>query len=974
MKKILILLLGLLPALTGAQTFREMMQNPEAYNFYEIQTAAEAHFAAEGTGQGTGYNQYMRWAMFNEPRAYPSGELYNWNDRNIQAYRDYVESDYFSNLPTAKTHNGYWQSLGPTNWTNQGSNSAGNGRINTMAFHPTNSSIMWAGSALGGLWKTVDAGLNWTPLTDGMPNLGVSGIAVNPDNPDIIYILTGDGDGTNSATTGVLKTTNGGVTWKTTGLVFTSNDFGSGSQTNQPRYTVRGFKLIINPDNPNVLFAATTEGIRRTTDGGNTWTTVLSGDFRDVAFRPGVSNTIYAVTTLSFRRSTDGGNTWTTISSGLPNSDFSRIAIGVTPDNSQVVYLLYGGGSTGFRGLYRSTNTGTSFTLRSNSPNIFSGTQDGSDTGHQAGYDIAIAVSPTDENMVYMGGINVWKSANGGSTWTIMSNWRADSAPAGQYCHADIHFLAARSGIFTTTLWAGNDGGVFRSGNPTSTSPTWENRSNGLVIMQFYQICTGENVWYGGTQDAGTNRLNSGSSVATAVRGADGFECAVTPTVIFSTTQGGLGKRSVFSTGEWEDITPPGVSSPWNVDFLIRPGTTTTLFYGGTSGNIHRSTNSGDTWSNLGGGLTGRIFNLAIGTSNTNRLYFANVSSIRRTDNANAPAADVTFTSITTGLPNLAITGIAVDPENSNNVFVCLSGYSGGQKVYRSTNAGASWTNLSGTLPNVPIHCIVHEGANEGLYIGTDIGVFYRNNSTGGWLPFMNGLPTTIVSELEIRPGEGRIYAGTFGRGLWRSELFSNCSANLTLIASNDPSNPAYTGYQYYTASNTITSSRTITGGVGTDVTYRAGGSVTLNEGFEVRAENEFRAELGSCNSVFQPIVPTAQGILEVFADRNDGTAQAHTLNTAISYDALHRIPTRVYPNPFGVSFTLEVAAFNNDRTVRGELFDLSGKLVKTISPQSVPQGLRLVSEIYTDDLPAGVYVMRVYEDEDVETFKVVKQ
>jgi hypothetical protein len=461
--------------------------------------------------------------------------------------------------------------------------------------------------------------------------------------------------------------------------------------------------------------------------------------------------------------------------------------------------------------------------------------------------------------------------------------------------------------------------------------------------------------------------------------GGDGFECIAAGNTMFASTQLGLFRRvsDLFTTGNWFDITPPSVLKPWNVDFIMRPGTTNTLFYGGTSGNILRSTDSGDSWTDLGGGLNGRILNLAMGASNTNRLYFANIGTKRRTDNAMATAANITYTNINIGLPGSARTGIAVDPTNSNNVFVCFSGYISGQKVYQSTNAGATWTNISGTLPNVPVHCIVHDGPPGGLYIGTDIGVFYRKNSTGGWLPFMNGLPSTIVTELEIRSGEGRIYAGTFGRGMWRSGLFTNCSANLVLTTMNDPSSANYTGYHYYTASGTITSTRIITGGVGTDVTYRAGGQVNLNEGFEVREDNLFNAEIGDPNSIFQPIQPFAQGIVEVFATSESnalGNAGSDVQELTLSFDAHLRLPTRTYPNPFGVSFTLEVAAFHQDRTVWAELYALSGKVVKTISPQVVPQGMRMISEICTDDLSTGVYVLRVYEKENVENFKVVKQ
>jgi hypothetical protein len=221
------------------------------------------------------------------------------------------------------------------------------------------------------------------------------------------------------------------------------------------------------------------------------------------------------------------------------------------------------------------------------------------------------------------------------------------------------------------------------------------------------------------------------------------------------------------------------------------------------------------------------------------------------------------FSNVTSDLPAGTITFIAVNPTNSSDVFVTYSGYTAGRKVFRSTNAGTSWTNISGSLPNIPVNCIAYEttggSPNDALYIGTDVGVYYRDDDLGDWVPFMNGMPAVIVLDLEINETYGYITAATFGRGYWRSLLYSACPYGWNLTPANDPGNPNYTGFQHWEASNFITSTRIITGGIGTDVTYQAAGSITLLQGFHARAGNKFKAVLGPCTSG----VPLDQGLGE---------------------------------------------------------------------------------------------------------------
>lgn len=977
MKKLILITAAMLVITEAhrAQEYLNMMARADQYTFAEIQAAADVHFSEVGTGKGSGYKQYMRWAIMAEPRLDGDGKVVNRTQKSLEGYRNYINSEYYRSLPAEKSNTGSWESIGPSNYNNTTGWNGGNGRINVIAVHPTNSSIIFAGSASGGLWKSTNNGGSWIPLTDGMPSLGVSGICIHPTNPNIIYILTGDGDGRDTPCTGVMKTTDGGITWKS------SEPFlGTGVSLHPAHgglsFSSAGYKLVMNPTSPDVLLAATSDGIFQTTNGGVTWINRKEGEFRDIVFRPGNSNVLYATSIQSseslnqFWTSFDGGFSWNATGTGLPTTDFRRVSIGVTPANPLYIYLLYGGETTGFRGLYRSTTGGGAFELRSNSPNIMGNMQDGSGTLHQAWYDIAIAVSPTNEEVVLVGGINIWRSNNGGTTWTVRSDWY--QVPFinnnANYCHADIHHLSFQDG----TLWVGSDGGVYRSDD---LGNSFENRSSGLRIMQYYKICTGSNVYIGGTQDNGTNETFAGNTTANHILGADGFECFISPTnpnTLFMSTQSGHSRRDPFGF-----ITPisPDTGDTWNVGWINNP-VFFDYMYLGHFGKVYRSQNQGLTWTNMGGnfGSGNRVLHLAMNPLNALRLYAGTLSQIKVTNNANS--ASPTWTTLTNNIGSgFVFSGLATSPVQ-DRVYVLRGGYNDGSKVFTSTDGGATWSNISGNLPNVHVSCLAAEDSNGGIYVGTDIGVFYRNNTIGNWIPFTNGLPTTIITELEIRSGENRIYAGTHGRGLWRSTLYEPCPNNYTLTPANDPSNAIYTGFQYYTASNQITSTRQVTGGEGTDVSYLASANVTLLPGFEARFGNEFEAKIGECNALYQFIPEPPGGIYAgmLRIDEEFENQESIVADDQVTFDLNLQLKNRVFPNPFSDHFTVELAAQVADRNFSITLYDLKGQLLQQHGPFLCPQGLRITLPIITNRLAPGMYLLHINEGITSEIFKVVKQ
>jgi photosystem II stability/assembly factor-like uncharacterized protein len=821
------------------QEYAEIWRNPESRDFYEIQNKFKAYFKNRDKGRGSGYKQFKRWEMFMESRVYPSGRLFNYSAYLIGEQKKFKQSALYKSSQLRST-NGHWTDMGPHSYTDGLGWNGGQGRINCIAFHPTNSNIIYVGAPAGGLWKTTNGGTTWTCLTDGLPLIGVSGIAIRPDDPNTIYILTGDGDSDHTNCVGVLKSTNGGATWHETGL---SWSFSLG---------VRGYKLMMHPTDYNRMFIATNNGIYRTVDGSDSWQQIHHNSVTDIEFKPGSPDTLYAVEWNNFIISYNGGNTWNTDPGGTcPTTGFTRIAIGVTPANTSYVYLLYGGGPTGYKGTYLSQNSGATFNLQSNTPNIMGYETDGSDTKHQASYDIAIAVHPTLPYVLYIGGINVWKSTDYGLTWEAMSFWKETNNSTG-YTHADIHALELQDDI----VFCGSDGGVFKS---IDAGENWIDLTESMNIMQFYYIDVVNNEISGGTQDNGCNQWSTSSTDALHTIGADGFACLINydNTQIRYQSDQNTKWRVTYNFGAWThtNISPFGLGGYWSTDWIMDPVDPDILYVGHQD--VYRTTTGGlglAPWLKMNAGFleagdSSWIQSLAMSPENTNRLYAASNMSIRRTDNAQSTSPD--WIDITSNLPVAfaTIMKMAVDPSDSRRVWVCFSGLSNNNKVFYTSNADAVtpiWDNESGNLPNIPVNNIEFDpGSIDGIYIGTDFGVFYKNGGIGDWIYFSNGLPTVPVFDLDI--DGSYLYAGTFGRGIWRTSRYSICPSNYSLTQANDPSNSNSTGVQEYSASGFITSSRIITGGLGTDVSYTAGDSITFLPGFHAKSYNQFVAKMGSC-------------------------------------------------------------------------------------------------------------------------------
>ncbi|MCC6845416.1 MAG: T9SS type A sorting domain-containing protein [Bacteroidetes bacterium] len=749
-----------------AQTNYSKQKQPD---FYEIQRAASEYWrgkieSAEKRENGEiegGYNQYKRWEWFWEDRLYPSGELPQPDillreSRKLEARKRKAESN------LGITAEQKWHEIGPI--VIPASGTGGAGRVNNVTILPDFPNLMWAATAGGGAWKSTDAGKTWRNTTDRLPTLGVTDIALVPANPNIVYLATGDGDGPGgydqpiAYSAGVLKSVDGGETWQSTGLQYNT--------TAQRRI----YRLLHHPEIANTLMAATDNGIFKTTDGGTTWTQKAAGAYRDMEYKPEEPNIMYSCGGNIVYRSTDGGETWKSLAASIPEN-IGRMAIAVTYANPEYIYIVTARrGSWDFGGFYRSTNSGETWQLTATAPNIIGRDLNGFDTDNQQGwYDLCVAASNNKSNTVYVGGINIWKSTNGGSTWTIASHWFGQAGTP--YVHADIHGITA--GYNDDEMYAATDGGVFKSVN----QKTWVNLSNGMGIMQFYRISGSQQdagTILGGAQDNGTSLLSADKW--SEVNGGDGMNCLIdylNPLNMFVSFQNGAIKRSVdggqnFSGTINENITAENGS--WVTPYIFHPTNPKILFAGYQ--NVWKTTNGGLQWSKLGdlpgGGAT--LSYIATAPSNPDIIIAGNASRIYKTEDGGISWEKMTSPS------GSAIKHVAFHPNNPEKFWIVYSGYSQ-QKAFETSDGGKTFKDISYGLPAIPTNCIIYQpDSPDRLYAGTDLGVFTRDTNSKAWVQYGDGLPNVIVNWLDIYKAGKKLRAGTFGRGMWETDL-SNCGA-----------------------------------------------------------------------------------------------------------------------------------------------------------------------------------------------------
>jgi photosystem II stability/assembly factor-like uncharacterized protein len=717
----------------------------------EIKSAFEAYWQDKNhKAKGSGYKPFMRWETHWRNKVDENGYLMTpaqmWEAWNQKRERSLSRNEILNDISN-------WEPLGPFNHINTGSWSSGQGRVNVVVVDPNNPNTIYIGAPAGGIWKSTDAGQNWTPLSDYLPQIGVSGIAIDHTNSDIIYIATGDKDASDTYSIGVLKSTDGGLTWNTTGLTFNNTS------------TVAA-DIFMHPDDPLTLWVATSAGLFKTSNGGTTWTNNLNGNVKDLKLKPGNPNIVYAVTNNRFYRSTNGGNSFTMITSGMPTNS-GRLIIDVTPANPEYVYVLSARTNWSHQGLYKSTNSGINFTVTENTVDIFE--------ANQAWFDLALAVSDTNPEEVYTGVLNIWKSSDGGNNFTKINNW---SNPfQATYTHADIHFLRFYDGV----LYCGSDGGVYVSSN---NAASFTDLTATAQIGQFYRISVSKQSSLkiaGGLQDNGGYALSNNQWKN--FYGADGMETAIDPNnsnKYYGFIQNGGGLYFTNNAGaslSGSIGAPEGEDGNWITPLVFN---SVGELYAGYS-SLYKLV--GNNWQNvsINSSFDGNIERIVIDPSNDDIMYIADGQDLYKSTNRGE-----TFDFLFSFSSN--ITSVDVNVHNNNIIYITCSGING--VVSRSVNGGLSFANFAQGLPPIGRNVIKHQSNHplNPVYLGTSLGVYYRDDSVNSWIPYDTNLPNVTVTDLEINVLDGKIIASTYGRGVWQSPIPSQLAENeVALLSIENP-------------------------------------------------------------------------------------------------------------------------------------------------------------------------------------------
>ncbi len=720
-------LLFLIPGFVLAQT-------PASQNVEETHELYRQYFSQkENLGSGTGFKPWKRAEWFWGQRAFPSGVIpagARW-----EAYQQMLK------MPRAHVDD-QWEELGPANI---------GGRTRVIRFHPNNPDIMFAGSVSGGLWKSTDAGHVWFPITDYLPNIAVGAFEFDPLHPDTMYLGTGEGTYNIDAVLGIglLKSTDGGVTWEQTAL---SWPYSSDGAVN---------KISVDPVNPENIIVATRTGLRRTTDGGVSFSTPfggVTGDFKDVQRDPQNPDTLLAsagnpwgAATNGIYKSTDGGATWSRRTSGLPpTNSMGRSILAYYESNSAVVYCgisetFSAGGMT--IGIYRSIDGGEIWAAMNTTTEIFS---------EQGWYDMMLAVHPTNSALVFAAGRYMFRSTNSGSHWSQV----------GQTVHVDFHEFVFHPNN-SSIVFVGTDGGLFMSYNCESN--VWEERNTDYVTHQYYgfgNATIDTNLAFGGAQDNGTTRWR-GARDWDWVYGGDGGYCVVdwsNDNTVYAEWQFGHHVRSLNGGNSFYPIQTGIVGNgPWVTPVIQDPFEPFTLYTTAGAGQIYITTNRGTQWDSLGSPIGGEVLSIAASPVLPERLYAARGGGVYRKD----PGSTI-WTSASSGLPGSYVTRVVAALGNPDGVYATISGF-GGSHVFWSSDAGAHWENITGDLPNVPVQDIaINLNDASTLYVGTDLGVYQTTNHGQNWEIFGSGFPVVVVDDMEMQARTGMLRAATHGRGLWQ--------------------------------------------------------------------------------------------------------------------------------------------------------------------------------------------------------------
>lgn len=730
--------------------------------FDEQVAAYEAFWEGKDPNKkGSGFKQMQRWKELWKYEVKDDGTLptaqelaESWNELlSIQQTNRFTS-----------TNDSNWTPLGPFTHTNQGSWSAGQGRINVTLVDPNNPDKIYVGAPDGGLWMSPDHGQTWDALTEFLPSLGVSGIAVDYNDSNIIYISTGDEDASDSYGIGVYKSTDGGASWNPTGETIIGGN------------SVMG-EIYIHPTDSNVLWVVSSEGLFKTTNAGASWTKTQTGRIKEIRLKPNNPDVIYLVqqagSTINLLKSIDGGNNFTNIQV-LANS--GRTVIDVTAANPEYLYVLVSNTNDTFKQLMRSEDSGATFEIQNNTTDIYDG-------GQQAWFDLALAVSDTDPERLFTGMLNVWNSSNGGTSFTRGAAWNEPEAL--NYTHADIHDIK----FFNDKIYVGSDGGIYVSEDNGATFS--DKTKNGLNIGQFYRIDVAPETSskiVGGLQDNGGYAFVDNNWVN--FYGADGMDAAINPTnsnLYYGFIQFGgyLYKFDASNPNGYGEFVANGPAQG-NWITPLEYGSTNVMYAGYSR--LYRSTGGAFTLSSSTT-FSPMLDHIRVDPTNDKRILVANMNSVRIAQGQEEYPLDFTTLTPPTGGWAGQITSVEFNQNTPTTLYVTSA-----NRVFKSTDSGVTWENITRNLPASQTKFVIaHQknSTNNTLYIATRNAVWYTNDNLDEWVLFNTNLPHAKVTDLEINTVEGHVVISTYGRGVWRSPV-TESSLSVEEVSGNDNSAMIY--------------------------------------------------------------------------------------------------------------------------------------------------------------------------------------
>jgi photosystem II stability/assembly factor-like uncharacterized protein len=679
-----------------------------------------------------------RYRWFYEQRAYPLGYIPDgvreaeWKrTRNMPLYKPQVYLAKESRMAATR-----WEQAGPVNI---------GGRITGIAVDPTNPDIVYFTAADGGVWKSENGTkLNafFTPVADDLPTMAMGSIDIDPANPNLIYVGTGEANGSGDSYpgVGVVRSTDAGATWEVI-----SN-----------RFAQHIGCIRVSKAHSNILFAATRQGLFVSTDGGVDWSKKNPGIAHDLVQHPLQPEYVFAgVQGAGILRSSDEGVSWDTLDIGIGADSVGRIALDLCLTQPENMYAVIVGGKGPLKNktfaVIRSTDAGQSWvrtTPAENPVNFFS---------TYGWYNCEIGVHPTRPDEVLIGGVSYYKSSDGGLTFERRGGMHVDQ-------HA-IEFSQTAPDI----VYLGNDGGMYISGNGGTT---YSSLNDNLPITQFYELGIAQqnpHVIIGGTQDNGSNQRYGNEDQWSHVSGGDGGYCVIDYTdtmYVYTEYQNGSHLRSTNGGRSFQSINEGLFGKGlWVTPVVIHPTEPTVLFTA-TTKQLYKTTDRGDLWFPFHGNMDSSksVNRIAISPIDPDLMLVGyNNGKIWRSINGG-----VEWEEISEELPNRTCTDIMFHPTDIDTYFATFSGYAAAT-VYRTTDGGATWESISGDLPAIPTNAIEISPLDPNhMYVGTDFGVYATLNGGENWYVLGEGMPKVVVVDLELHHESGLLYAATHGRSTYR--------------------------------------------------------------------------------------------------------------------------------------------------------------------------------------------------------------